>query len=214
MFTGIIRKTGVVRSIENGNGLKTLTIEMPENPTPQPAMKNGDSIAVDGCCLTVTSHDKNSFTVEAIEETLNKTIINGYKKGTVVNLENPLRIGDSLDGHLVQGHIDFVTTIIKTAKEGEAKIVTIHLPLLFAKFIALKGSVTVNGVSLTVSGLNSESFEVSLIPETQKSTSLGYLEKDSKVNVEIDTIARYLDSLLQDKAKETTYNFLQERGFI
>lgn len=194
MFTGIIRKTGKIRSIENGKGLKIMTVE-----GSFAGKKIGDSIAVDGCCFTITSCTKNLFTVEAMPETTRRTVINQYVKGTIVNLENPLKIGDSLDGHFVQGHIDFVGTVKEFKKDGNAKTVTISFPQKFGKYFALKGSVTVNGVSLTVSKIHKTAFEVSLIPQTLKTTNLGSLKKNDNVNIEIDVIARYLDSLINSK---------------
>lgn len=125
-----------------------------------------------------------------------------------------MKLGDELHGHMVQGHVDFVGTVKDVKKDGDSTILIIEFPLLFAKYLAFKGSVTVNGVSLTVSLLNEDTFEVSLIPETLASTNLDKLTKGSPVNIEVDLIARYLDSLLQDKAKETTYSFLKERNLI
>jgi riboflavin synthase len=190
MFTGIIQKTGKVKSVESKNGLKVISITGSFGKK-----KTGDSVAIDGCCLTITSCTKNLFKVEAIPETLQKTIINGYRKGTVVNLEDPLRIGDSLDGHFVQGHVDFSGTIQESASEKGTKTLKVSFPKDMAKFFALKGSVTVNGVSLTISKIHKTAFEVSLIPQTLKTTNLSSLKKGGKVNIEVDIIARYLNSL-------------------
>jgi riboflavin synthase len=194
------------------------------------SQKIGDSIAVDGVCLTITAIKDDTFTVQAIPETLNKTIIKNYRAGTIVNLERPLKLQDELHGHLVQGHVDFAgkvtATALATAKPrltqaevtsslpGDSKILAITFPPEYAKFFALKGSVTMNGVSLTISSLHEDSFEVSLIPQTINTTNLGTLVPGQEVNIEVDLLARYLDRLLQDKAQQINYEFLQERGFI
>jgi riboflavin synthase len=194
MFTGIIRQTGKIQKIETRNGLKILTVKIYPNKkeSQKRSLKIGDSIAIDGCCLTITSCTKNLFIVDAMPETLNKTIIPQYKKGTVVNLENPLKIGDSLDGHFVQGHIDFTGTVMKVEKEGDSKKITISIPKPMRKYFALKGSVTVNGVSLTISKVTADSFQVALIPQTLKTTNLNSLKKTDKANIEIDVLARYV----------------------
>ena len=223
MFTGIIRQTGKIADITKKEGLTELTIEAPEIASTR---QIGDSVAVDGVCLTVTALGNNStsravtaiessqFTVQAIPETLARTIIKQYKENTLVNLETPMKLGDELHGHLVQGHVDFTGTVTGIKAEGNSKKLEITFPPDYAKFFALKGSVTVNGTSLTISNLHKNSFEVSLIPETLASTNLQNLAKGSPVNIEVDLIARYLNSLLDGKEKETTYNFLQERGFL
>lgn len=211
MFTGIIQHLGKIENIAQTNGITTLTVEIPAIAS---AKKKGQSVAVDGACLTVTHNTSNTLQFEVISETIQRTIIKNYKHGAKVNIEEPLKMSDSLDGHLVLGHVDFVGTIKDTRMDGDSKILAITFPLSFAQHFALKGSVTVNGVSLTISQLETDFFEVSLIPETQKQTNLGLLQKNNEVNIEIDMISRYLERLLQDKAQETTYQFLQERGFI
>jgi riboflavin synthase len=211
MFTGIIRETGNIVAIDQKDGLTVLTIECPAISA---NVKKGDSVAVDGSCLTVVALDPTTFTVQAIPETLACTIIPTYRTNQLVNLETPLKVGDELHGHMVQGHIDFVGTVTKVKSDPASTVLTIAFPLDQAKYLAFKGSVTINGVSLTISLLHEESFEVSLIPETLSTTNLKSLAKGSPVNIEVDLIARYLDSLLQDKAKETTYSFLKERNLI
>ncbi len=192
MFTGIIRKTGKISKIEKRKGLIVLTVAAKLTNK-----KPGDSIAVDGCCLTITSCTKFLFKTDVMPETIGKTIIGKYKKGTVVNLENPLRIGNSLDGHFVQGHIDFTGKILDVSSESDSKTISVSNPASMGKYLAMKGSVTLNGVSLTISRLREGSFSVSLIPKTLKTTNLGNLKKGRYVNVEIDLIARYLESLIK-----------------
>ena len=211
MFTGIIQQLGTIENIVENNGVVTLTITA---STLASSQKKGQSVAVDGVCLTVTEISDKNITFEVIPETIQRSIIKNYKVGTPVNLEESLRIGDRLDGHMVLGHVDFVATVKHIRMVGDSKIVAIQFPLSFAKHFALKGSVTLNGISLTISHLEENFFEVSLIPETIKTTNFVTLAENDSVNVEIDTISRYLDRLLQDRAQQTTYQFLEERGFI
>lgn len=211
MFTGIIQGMGTVEKVSDNENIKILTIKTPHSLSPE---KIGESIAVDGACLTVISIVADTFSVECIPETIKKTVVKNYNTNTVVNLENPLKLDQGIDGHLVQGHVDFIGTIKKIFNQGESKILTISFPGSMGKFFANKGSVTVNGVSLTISKLNTDTFEVSLIPQTLKSTNLGKIQENSQVNIEIDLIARYLDRLLQDRAQQINYEFLVERGFI
>lgn len=163
---------------------------------------------------TVTKKTEHGFITEAIPETLQKTIIKNYHQGTKVNLETSLKAGDSLDGHFVSGHVDFTAPIQSIRKEENTRDISIAIPPAMRKFFALKGSVTLNGVSLTISDIDQKSVTVSLIPETLRKTNLAELNEEDPVNVEIDLIARYLDSLLQGKEKEASYEFLKERGFL
>lgn len=198
MFTGIIQQIGTIKKVSQKDGITLLQIE---NATIAPTKKVGDSIAIDGTCLTVTAKTNKWFEVKAIPETIKHTTLKNYRKGTKVNLENPLKVGDCLDGHLVQGHVDFVGTVKNTKKDGSSTIVKTSFPLDYAKYLAIKGSITVNGVSLTISKLSSNSFEVSLIPLTMSTTNLGSLIKGNELNIEIDIISRYLDSLLRNLSK-------------
>jgi riboflavin synthase len=198
MFTGIIRQKGTVKKIKESAGLINLTISASGLH-----MKIGDSIAVDGACLTVTGLKsmqcklkQTDFTVQAMPETLARTIIKNYRHGTIVNLESPLKLDDSLHGHLVQGHVDFTGKITASALSGDSRLLAITLPVAQAKFLALKGSMTINGVSLTVSKLHTNTFEVALIPQTIKTTNLGAVVPGTEVNVEVDLIARYLERLI------------------
>jgi riboflavin synthase len=210
MFTGIIKSNGIIASVKNESGSLVLCINGKTHGT----SKIGDSVSIDGCCLTITAIKGNVFSVNVMPETVKKTTIKYYKKGSFVNMEFPLKLNSGLDGHLVQGHIDFTGTV-KSSKNscGDAKLKITH-PANMAKYIALKGSITVNGVSLTVSMLNDKDFEVSLIPQTLLATNLGLLKKGQKVNVEIDMISRYLESLLKEKSNTINHQFLKERGFL
>lgn len=211
MFTGLIRHKGTVKSLNSKNSSIELEISCPEIIKDKQV---GDSIAVDGACLTISELTQDGFKAQVMNETLEKTIIGIYKEGTLTNLESPLKIGDTLDGHMVQGHTDFAGEVKSIGTKGADKEIEISFPPEMAKYFALKGSVTVNGVSLTISYLNTKSYTVSLIPETLTSTNLGSLKKGDKVNIEVDLISRYLDRLLDAKEKTTEYEFLQERGFL
>lgn len=210
MFTGIITELGKVKETSKNNEILEVWIEAKLSNT----KKKGDSVSIDGACFTITELNDNLFKIEAIQETQNLTNISTYKKDTHVNLENPLKVGDSLDGHFVSGHIDYLGKVLKIDPDKNSKVITVSAPAKYLKHFALKGSVTVNGVSLTISKVNEDSFEVSLIPETLTNTNLGQLELGNPVNIEIDLLSRYLYSLLSQKEQEVTYNFLQERGFI
>lgn len=211
MFNGVIRNLGRIKKVEGDNDLKTIEILCPGFPDNK---KTGDSIAVDGACLTIKTIETDSFTAEIMPETTSRTIINDYSAGQTVNLEQPLKVGNFLDGHYVSGHVDYAAPVKKIDKSGSAIDLTVFIPAQFRKYFAIKGSVAVNGVSLTVSKVETDSFTVSLIPETQKNTNLGSLKVNDKVNIEIDIFSRYLESLLNNKEQEITYEFLRERNFI
>ncbi len=211
MFTGIIQEVGSIETVQEKNSITTFSIKAPGTVE---KLKTGDSISVDGACLTVIDKTKDSFKVEAIPETLKLTICGKYEKGTRVNLEPAMQMTDRFHGHFVSGHVDFVGEVTDKNNEGDSIIFTISNPKNMGKYFNLKGSVTVNGVSLTISKINPGSFEVSLIPHTLDNTDLKELKKKSTVNIEIDLIARYLEGLLNAKEDESNYFFLKERGFI
>jgi len=211
MFTGIIQEVGTIEAAGEKNSVKTFTIHAPQTVK---KLNVGDSISVDGACLTVIETKGDTFKVEAIPETLKLTICGDYSKGAEVNLEPAMQMSDRFHGHFVSGHVDFTGEILKKEHEGDSTIFLLSCPQKMAKYFSLKGSVTLNGVSLTVSKVEEEKFEVSLIPHTLKNTNLHKLKVKGKVNVEIDLIARYLESLINAKEDESNYFFLKERGFI
>lgn len=194
MFTGIIEQPGQITKItpKNTNLLFTIQAENLKN-------KLGDSVAINGTCLTVIEIEKNQFTVEAIPETLKLTNLGKLKEGDLVNLEKPLQAGQTFDGHFVSGHIDFTSQVKSIYPDGDSTRIFFEIKPGFEKFFALKGSVAVNGVSLTISGITENSFEVSLIPYTLANTNLGKLKKNNQVNIEIDLIARYLERLMGNR---------------
>ncbi len=193
MFSGIIEEIGTLQELRTRSRVKKFLIAAPKTAK---KIGLGASVNVDGICLTVIGKTKKTFIVEVMPETLARTIAAKYRLQQKVNLEPALRLGDSLNGHFVSGHVDFCAAIKKITKKGGSKILSIASPPKMAKYFALKGSVTINGVSLTISKLGAESFEVSLIPYSQKTTNLGKLQKGNLVNIEIDLITRYLEKLL------------------
>ncbi len=193
MFTGIIKTNGNVRNVlSEGKGLY-VWIDKPAGWKP----KAGDSINVDGVCSTVKRICGKLFKVEYMPETLKKTTAGFFKKGTIVNLEPSLRANDRLDGHLVQGHVDTTGDIREIKKLGNSVILKIGFPKQYRKFIAEKGSISINGVSLTVVAVRKDWFTVSLVSYTLKHTNLQNLRKGDKVNIEVDVLARYLYTLLK-----------------
>ncbi len=197
MFTGLINGIGVIKSVRiEGNGMyMNITVDK----SFLDGINTGDSIAVDGACLTVTKTENNGFMVFAMKETLDRTILKqGTKlKNRSVNLEKSLKVGDKLDGHLVYGHIDFTSKVDSIRTEGYAKIVKFNLPSQYKKYVVKKGSIAINGVSLTVKDIDLSSFSVSLIPETQKRTNLNRLNPGDMVNVELDIIGKYIENFIK-----------------
>lgn len=211
MFNGIIRSNGVIKKVTGDDDLTILEISFAKT---EKEMKKGDSIAVDGVCLTIKEIQDDSFTVEVMPETLQRTIIDSYMEGTEVNLELPLKIGERLDGHFTGGHIDYVGTVKEVVELKKTSNLIIDIPPDYRKYFAIKGSVAVNGVSLTIGGLDSGTFTVCIIPQTLDETNIGRLKKGDKVNIETDMFARYIDSLLESKENQNSYAFLKERNFI
>lgn len=192
MFTGLIQDVGTVESIErDGSGAKlristSLFSELAE----------GDSIAVNGCCLTATAIGPGEFETEAMNQTLEVTALGGIEQGSRVNLELAMQASDRLGGHIVQGHVDGVGTVASVADDGFARRVRVDLPNQLLRYVVDKGSITLHGVSLTVANLGDSWAEVSLIPETLERTNLGQAEPGSKLNVECDIVAKYVERLV------------------
>lgn len=206
MFTGIIQELGVIKAIEKAKDLTRFEVEAKSIIKDK---KIGDSIAVNGACVTVTKLSKKGFSFDAINETIKLTNFKEFKEGSEVNLEAALKFNQSLDGHLVQGHVDTEGTVVKTGKT-----LSIRFPKELAQFLAYKGSITINGVSLTITDLQHDFFSVELIPHTLENTNLKNLKDEDKVNLEVDMIARYLHRMLGEKEKESKYHFLKERNLI
>jgi riboflavin synthase len=191
MFTGIVSGIGEVRAVER-RGDTHITIVPPFNAG---ALTVGASVACAGCCLTVFARDTSTFTVTASAETLAHTTLGGWHETTRVNLERPLNVGDELGGHIVTGHVDGVAELTGVAREGESFRMTFAAPAPLARFIAPKGSIALDGVSLTVNEADGPHFGVNIIPHTLRVTTFGALKPGAKVNMEVDIIARYVARL-------------------
>src|SRR5882757_3859600 len=200
MFTGIVEELGEVVAVQRLPDAARLTVR---GPLVTAEASHGDSIAVNGVCLTVTDSSDKTFTADVMAETLRRTGLGGLSPGSPVNLERPVELGGRLGGHLVQGHADGTGEILSRTPGEHWDVVRIATPPDLARYIVLKGSITVDGVSLTVSALGTDGatspapwFEVSLIPTTLEMTTLGRLQPGSQVNLEVDVIAKYVESLL------------------
>ena len=196
MFTGIVEKTGKLKKITKKNSKVYFTIEV-KNFLKQ--TKIGDSIACDGVCLTVVEKTVNNFTVELMPETLRRTKFIDARIGDEINLEKSLKVGGQLDGHFVLGHVDAVGVVFKVEADGEYTNLIIKVPTEFTKYLAYKGSATINGVSLTIAEAKKNDLKVCLISHTLELTNLKELKRGDKVNLEVDVIARYLEKLLNKK---------------
>ena len=189
MFTGLVREVGAVTSMEGGR----LTIDAPETAR---GVQLGDSVAVDGVCLTVVACVDSTLSFDAVPETLARTALGTLDQGSRVNLEPALRAGDALGGHYVQGHVDGVGRVLSVAPEGEGRRVRFEAPAELLKYIVAKGSIAVQGTSLTVAAVDETGFAVALIPHTLEATTLGALTPGSRVNLEADVLAKYVEKLL------------------
>ncbi len=212
MFTGIIQQTGKISQISDRPEGRNLAIACPGLHA---AVAIGDSIAVDGCCLTVNSKHDQGFEAYATYQTLKNTTLGSIKPGSEVNLEPALCLGDRMGGHMVTGHIDTMAPITKIENKGEAFRILISLDRKYSPLIALRGSLAVDGISLTVSEKSSSWFGVAVIPHTYHTTNLCNKTSGSRVNLEIDIIARYIANYMghanQDQALEEK---LKKYGFI
>jgi riboflavin synthase len=194
MFTGIVEELGRVKAIEPQADALRLTIE---GPLVVSDANRGDSIAVCGTCLTVVEHDATSFTADVMQETLNLTSLAGIKVGDPVNLERAMTAATRFGGHVVQGHVDGLGEIVSRTPSENWELVKVRIPKPLMKYIVLKGSITIDGVSLTVNEVGDDFIGLSLIPETLKLTTLGSKQPGDKVNVEADVMAKHIERLLE-----------------
>lgn len=197
MFTGIVQDVGRIAAREPRGGDVRLLIDCPRLDVAQ--LRAGDSVSVQGCCLTVTGIAGRSFAVDVSRETLGLTTLGELAPGAPVNLEPALRAGDALGGHLVSGHVDGVGTVTAVSADARSSRLTIGVPAALARYLARKGSVTVDGVSLTVNEVDGATFGVNIIPHTQQQTTLGAARAGTRVNLEVDLVARYLERLLRER---------------
>jgi riboflavin synthase len=197
MFTGIIQAQGNIQEIRISD--KGAVFVFNSNSLDLSDVSIGDSIAVNGACLTVKKLDNNSFSADVSQETLKCSTFSQLEKGQSINLEKSLRLDQGIDGHLVSGHVDGVGEVVSLHKEGECTCLKIKVKNDLSKYIAKKGSICINGVSLTVNSVEADIFDVNIVPHTLSVTTLGELIENSSVNIEIDIIARHVEQLISHK---------------
>jgi riboflavin synthase len=199
LFTGIVQDVGKVLARENRGGDARMIIGFTQLRSSD--FHIGDSICVQGCCLTATELPQGAFAADVSRETLSLTTLGDLAVGSSVNLEPSLKAGDALGGHLVSGHIDGVAEVVAISGDARSTRVKIAVPAELARYIARKGSVAVNGVSLTINEVEGTTFGVNIIPHTQTVTTLGKLTVGARVNLEVDQVARYVERLLPDSMR-------------
>ena len=199
MFTGIVEELGeVVRLTDAGGGSAVLAVR---GPLVTSDARHGDSISVNGVCLTVIDNVNGVFTADVMGETLRRSSLGALRVGSQVNLERAATVGSRLGGHLVQGHVDGVATIIGREPAADWEVLRFSLPSALSRYVVEKGSITVDGVSLTVMAVDDESFAVGLIPTTLKLTVLGAKDVGDPVNLEVDVIAKYVEKMLGSRSE-------------
>ncbi len=217
MFTGIIEELGRMRGMVSGGNSYRLSIECQNILTD---LKVGDSVAVDGICLTVNDFDRDGFTVDVMPETIRKSSLHSLAAGQKVNLERALKLSDRLGGHMVSGHIDGAGNIFRKWIENNAVWLTLKASPAILKYLVPQGSVAINGVSLTVASIGSSDFRVSLIPLTRQITNLNLKKEGDPVNIECDVIGKYVHGLINgisnhpESSNKLTVDFLKENGFM
>lgn len=194
MFTGIIEEVGIIKKMRSQSGGVRLTVG---GKIVLKEMKVGDSIAINGACLTVTEIKAPHFSSDVSGETLDKTNLGKLKSGDKVNLERPLRLSDRLGGHLVAGHVDAIGIIRGITKKGDASILTFEAPKEVMKYLVYKGSIAIDGISLTVNDIQRNIFNVTIIPHTARTTTLGFKKIGEIVNLEVDLIGKYVENFLK-----------------
>jgi len=206
VFTGIIEEVGKVTSAQLGNLVIAASRVLQ-------GMELGGSIAINGACLTTTSFDTDSFSVDIMPKTLERTNLGLLSVGDKVNLERPLALGGRLGGHLVQGHIDATGKVVSVRWDGEAILIRFEAPSEVMRYVVEKGFIAVDGISLTVITKDASSFQVSIVDFTRKHTTLGSRQVGDLLNLEVDIIAKYVEQMSQTRSTGITADFLQEHGF-
>ncbi|MBK5240468.1 riboflavin synthase [Clostridium sp.] len=215
MFTGLIEEIGEIKLIQKGAKSARITIKAEKILQDT---KVGDSVSTNGVCLTVTEFNKDSFSVDVMAETIRNSNLGKLKPGSRVNLERALKLSDRLGGHMVSGHIDGIGTVVDTYKEENATWVSIQTTVDILKYIVHKGSITIDGISLTVAYVDESEFKVSIIPHTKDETTLVIKHTGDEVNLECDMLAKYVEKLLKyneapKEKKSMTIDFLTTNGF-
>jgi riboflavin synthase len=217
MFTGIVEEMGAVSAMEKTLAGTRLTIMA---STVMSDLKLGDSVSVNGTCLTVVTKDERNFSVEVSPETLSVTTLGQLTAGAPVNLERAMKLHERIGGHLVAGHVDGVGTIRNRHQEGNAIFFTIEAPHEILRYCIVKGSITVDGISLTINDVTEKGFSVAIIPHTAKVTTLGLKQPGDTVNLESDLIGKYVERLLQERSQlpktlpTIDKDFLKKRGLL
>lgn len=196
MFTGIIKETGIIRKIKNRNGNIEIEIQCQKILN---GLNIGDSISISGVCLTVTDFDNEAFRCDVSFNTLNSTSFKHLRTGDTVNLESSLTPSDKLGGHFVHGHVDCAVKILKLSAVGDSHLINLELPRGIRDFVTLKGSIAIDGISLTISGVETDNFSAVIIPYTYKNTNLIQKNPGDLVNVEVDMLARYIVNFLRSE---------------
>jgi riboflavin synthase len=217
MFTGIVQAQGTVTALNELGGDVSLSISSDGLPFDSYAV--GDSIAVSGVCLTATQLRDDGFDTDVSTETLSVTTLGELRVGSLVNLEPSLSFGDRLGGHLVSGHVDCLGTVTGLEQDARSVRITIEIPAEFARYVARKGSVCVDGVSLTINEVSANRFDLNIIPHTAETTTIGGYSVGAKVNIEVDLLARYVERLLANDASLTeadgvSLDFLKVHGYV
>lgn len=216
MFTGLVESCGRVQTLTRTATEARLTVA---TSIPTDELQLGDSVSVNGACLTVVAKDSTTFTVDMSPETFERTTFKSMPKEGRVNLERALRVGDRLGGHIVTGHIDVVGTVLSVNKNQNAVVVEIEVPTEYSRYIIAKGSVAIDGISLTINDVNSNQFSVSIIPHTLKETTLTDCKSGVQVNIETDILGKYVERLLgvekgSGQSSKLTSDFLAKHGFM
>jgi len=214
MFTGLIEEVGKVVQLDRTGSAARLTVAAAFSGD---EIRQGDSIAINGVCLTVTSQGGGTFSFDVSPETLERTAFRGFKPGTTVNLERALRLSDRIGGHIVTGHVDCVAQIIEKREQSGNSVFTFRLPRDFARYVVAKGSVAIDGISLTVNTVTGDGFSVNIIPHTAISTTLQFRKPGDEVNIETDILGKYVERLLTGQKASgagLTLELLAKNGFL
>lgn len=217
MFTGLIEEIGTITGLKKSDNSLYITVKCSKVLD---GIKIGDSIAVNGACQTVIEFGNEYFKVFASSETLAVTAFSSYKTGQKVNLERTLRLCDRLDGHMVSGHIDGIANVKSISKTGETTVFAFDAPAMLSGQLVKKGSVAIDGISLTIADIEGESFSIAVIPHTLENTTLQYLKAGSTVNIETDIIAKYIEKYLlsnnniTSKSTSVSMDLLERNGFL
>ena len=211
MFTGIIKARGSVAKIQRQGGDVRLTIRASGLPWEDYAV--GDSISVNGVCLTVVTLHKDGFDTDVSTETLGVTALAGLQEGSAVNLEPALALGERLGGHLVSGHVDCIGVVKSVAEDARSTRLNIKIPAEYTRYVAKKGSICIDGVSLTINEVSGNSFDLNIIPHTAAVTTINDYAVGTKVNVEVDLLARYLERLLGKDRDGISLDLLKAHGY-